>query len=43
MTASLRDHHRLKPGQALVPNLADVAMAGPSGVIGVLASPQIDA
>ena len=43
MTESIGTHHQLAPGESLVADLADVTLAGPSGVIWALASPQINA
>lgn len=43
MTASQISHHRLVEGQSLVADLADVTLAGPSGVVWSLDSPQLNA
>lgn len=36
-------HHQLGPGQSAIADLADIDLAGPSGVVWALASPQLNA
>lgn len=43
MTQPNNNRHVLADGQALVADLADVTLAGPSGVVWALASPQLNA
>ena len=43
MTELSDHHHRLLPSQPLVADLADTNLAGPSGVVWAVASPQMNA
>ncbi len=43
MADATGNHHHLDAGESLVADLADVSLAGPSGVVWALTSPQINA